>query len=69
MAFKPNYNQQRRERARNKELKKQEKQQRREEAAAQRKAERGEGAEPSVGESPGDISPGTESPVDEPERS
>lgn len=37
MAFKPNYNQQRSERARAKEQKKQEKQQRREEAAALRK--------------------------------
>ncbi len=38
MAFKPNYNQQRSERARAKEQKRQEKQQRREEAAALRKA-------------------------------
>lgn len=37
MAFKPNYNQARSERARAKEQKKQEKQQRREEAAALRK--------------------------------
>ena len=40
MAFKPNYNQSRRERDRAKAQKKQEKQQRREEAAALRKAER-----------------------------
>ncbi len=39
MAFKPNYNQSRRERERNKALKKQEKQQRREEAAALRKVD------------------------------
>jgi len=39
MAFKPNYNQSRRERERNKALKKQEKQQRREEATALRKAD------------------------------
>lgn len=51
MAFKPNYNQQRRERTRSKELKKQEKQQRREEAAAQRRAERGEGPAPSAEQS------------------
>ena len=38
MPFKPNYDHERRERARAKEQKKQEKQQRREEAAAQRKA-------------------------------
>ncbi len=42
MAFKPNYNQQRRDRERAKEQKKQEKLQRRKEAADQRKAERGD---------------------------
>ncbi len=40
MAFKPNYNQERRERDRLKDLRKAEKQQRRDEAAAKRKAER-----------------------------
>lgn len=40
MAFKPNYNQERRERSRAKDQRKQEKQQRRDEAAAKRKAER-----------------------------
>ncbi len=40
MAFKPNYNQQRRDRDRAKEVKKLEKQQRREEEAAKRKAAR-----------------------------
>ena len=39
MAFKPNYNQSRRERERAKDAKKLEKQQRREEATAKRKAE------------------------------
>ncbi len=43
MPFKPNYKQQRNERARAKEEKQKKKQQRREEVAAQRKAERGEG--------------------------
>ena len=42
MAFKPNYNQQRRDRERAKEQKKQEKLQRRQEAAERRKAERGD---------------------------
>ncbi|HEX9789560.1 MAG TPA: hypothetical protein VGA60_02765 [Kiloniellales bacterium] len=42
MAFKPNYNQSRRERERAKEAKKLEKQQRREEATAKRKAEQGD---------------------------
>ena len=42
MAFKPNYNQQRRDRDRAKEQKKQEKQARRKEAADKRKAERGD---------------------------
>ena len=46
MAFKPNYNQSRRERERAKEQKKQEKQQRREEAAALRKVERDGPPEP-----------------------
>jgi len=40
MAFKPNYNQERRERSRVKDQRKAEKQQRRDEAAAKRKAER-----------------------------
>ena len=40
MAFKPNYNQERRERDRLKDQKKLEKQQRRDEAAAKRRAER-----------------------------
>ena len=43
MAFKPNYNQSRRERDRAKEQKKLEKQQRRDEATALRKAARSEG--------------------------
>jgi len=42
MAFKPNYQQQRGDRARAKEQKKQEKLRRKEEDAAKRKAERGE---------------------------
>lgn len=42
MAFKPNYNQQRRDRDRAKAQKKEAKQRRREEAAARRKAEDGE---------------------------
>jgi hypothetical protein len=42
MAFKPNYNQERRERARVKDQRKLEKQQRRDEAAAKRRAEREE---------------------------
>jgi hypothetical protein len=42
MAFKPNYNQSRRERERAKDAKKLEKQQRREEATAKRKAEQDE---------------------------
>ena len=40
MAFKPNYNQERRERDRLKDQRKAEKQQRRDEAAAKRRAER-----------------------------
>ena len=48
MAFKPNYNQERRERSRVKDQRKAEKQQRRDEAAAKRKAER-EGT-PAVGD-------------------
>lgn len=47
MAFKPNYNQQRRDRERAKEQKKQEKLQRRKEAAERRKAERGDEPETS----------------------
>ncbi len=43
MAFKPNYNMQRSERSRAKELKKQEKLQRRDEEAARRRDDRGEG--------------------------
>jgi hypothetical protein len=50
MAFKPNYNQQRRDRERAKEQKKQEKLQRRKEAAERRKAERGD--EPDAGGAP-----------------
>jgi hypothetical protein len=42
MAFKPNYNQERASRNRNKQQKKQEKLQRREEDAAKRKAARGD---------------------------
>lgn len=42
MAFKPNYNQERASRNRNKQQKKQEKLQRREEDAARRKAARGD---------------------------
>jgi hypothetical protein len=42
MAFRPNYNQERRERSRVKDQRKQEKQQRRDEAAAKRKAAREE---------------------------
>jgi len=53
MAFKPNYNQSRRERERAKAQKKQEKQQRREEATALRKADpdepQGEASEPVEG--------------------
>ena len=43
MAFKPNYNQERAARDRNKQQKKQEKLQKREEDAAKRKAARGDG--------------------------
>jgi hypothetical protein len=43
MAFKPNYNQERATRNRNKQQKKQEKLQKREEDAAKRKAARGDG--------------------------
>lgn len=46
MAFRPNYQQQRGDRDRAKELKKQEKLRRREEDAARRKAERGVGDPP-----------------------
>jgi hypothetical protein len=49
MAFKPNYNQQRSDRNRAKQLKKQSKLQRREEDAAKRRLARGEGA---AGETP-----------------
>jgi hypothetical protein len=53
MAFKPNYNQQRRDRDRVKAQKKQEKQLRRQEAADKRKSERGDAPE-SDGERPQD---------------
>ena len=56
MAFKPNYNHQRRERERKKETKKLEKQQRRDAAAAQRKAER-EGYEIPPADGEGQIAP------------
>jgi hypothetical protein len=46
MAFKPNYNHQRRERQRAKDQKKQEKLQKKQEAAEKRKAERGESPGP-----------------------
>ena len=49
MAFKPNYDQQRRDRDRNKEQKKQEKLQRRQEAAALRKAENDDTQSPTSG--------------------
>lgn len=52
MAFKPNYNQQRRDRDRAKEQKKQEKQTRRKEAADRRKGDRGD--VPDTGNEPED---------------
>jgi hypothetical protein len=55
MAFKPNYNQERASRNRNKQQKKQEKLQRREEDAAKRKAARGDAVSddaPEVGKPP-----------------
>jgi hypothetical protein len=53
MAFKPNYNQQRADRNRNKAQKKQEKQQRREVDAAKRKAGRGDSVDsPEPGKPP-----------------
>ena len=48
MAFKPNYNQARRDRERTKAAKKQEKLQRRQEAAEKRKAEKGDPETPST---------------------
>ena len=48
MAFKPNYNQARRDRERIKAQKKQEKLQRRQEAAEQRKAEKGDPETPTT---------------------
>jgi hypothetical protein len=50
MAFKPNYNQERASRNRNKQQKKQEKLQRREEDAAKRKAARGDAGSDSAPE-------------------
>lgn len=46
MAFKPNYNQQRRDRQRTKDQKKQEKLQKKQEAVEKRKAERGDMPDP-----------------------
>jgi hypothetical protein len=52
MAFKPNYNQQKRERTRAKEQKKQEKLQRRQEEVAKRKGDQPEGADAESGTDP-----------------
>jgi hypothetical protein len=46
MAFKPNYNQQRRDRQRAKDQKKQEKLQKKQEAVEKRKADRGDAPDP-----------------------
>jgi hypothetical protein len=62
MAFKPNYNQQRSDRNRAKELKKQARLQRREEEAAKRRASRGEGD--SGGATEGDVTSGDATSVD-----